>query len=170
MGYQFFPFSQSQGLDMRSCTAACTAQTQYNSRHPKSDCTYNPCVRISPVVVMSTEQQLTLSPDIRQWLRPLQERYSAGPVLFDVQPVLGPVIRQEHRPIPRQRPLHRVVLVQLLGAESGRATGVRAHVRSVRLFGIAAHFDRFGDGRSGTDCFLRSRVTSTTTLYDPGGG
>jgi hypothetical protein len=144
MGYQFFPFSQSQGLDMRSCTAACTAQTQYNSRHPKSDCTYNPCVRISPVVVTSTEQHLTPPPDICQWLRPLQERCSAGPVLFYVQPVLGPFIRQEHRPIPRQRPLHRVVLVQLLGAQSGRATGVRAHVRSMRLFGIAAHIDRFG--------------------------
>lgn len=47
MGYQFFPFSQSQGLDLKTCTDACTKQTQYNSAHPKSDCTYNPCVCMS---------------------------------------------------------------------------------------------------------------------------
>ncbi|MCJ1249366.1 hypothetical protein MMC30_006589 [Trapelia coarctata] len=51
MGYQFFPFSQSQGLDMKSCTDACTKQTGYNSRHPKSDCTYNPCTFVNGYVL-----------------------------------------------------------------------------------------------------------------------
>lgn len=34
MGYQFFPFSQSQGYDPTTCAQACDAQTWYNSQHP----------------------------------------------------------------------------------------------------------------------------------------
>jgi hypothetical protein len=44
MGYQYFPFSQSQGYTPQTCASACLAQTQYNLDHPSSDCTYAPCV------------------------------------------------------------------------------------------------------------------------------
>ena len=44
MGYQFFPFSQSQGYDPSTCAQACTLQTTYNQQHPNSDGSYQSCI------------------------------------------------------------------------------------------------------------------------------
>lgn len=44
MGYQFFPFSQSQGYDPQTCADACNVQTAYDSRHPAADGSYMACV------------------------------------------------------------------------------------------------------------------------------
>lgn len=44
LGYQFFPFSQSQGYDPATCASACTQQTNYNSQHPGSDGSFQTCV------------------------------------------------------------------------------------------------------------------------------
>ena len=44
MGYQFFPFSQSQGYDPQTCADACNVQTAYDSRHPAVDGSYMACV------------------------------------------------------------------------------------------------------------------------------
>ena len=44
MGYQFFPFSQSQGYDPQTCAKACDAQTAYDSRHPAADGSFMSCV------------------------------------------------------------------------------------------------------------------------------
>ncbi|KAL8674828.1 MAG: hypothetical protein Q9168_000809 [Polycauliona sp. 1 TL-2023] len=43
LGYKYLPFSQSQGYDPASCSAACKAQTGYNSRHPNADGSYATC-------------------------------------------------------------------------------------------------------------------------------
>ena len=43
MGYQYFPFSQSQGFTADTCASYCNAQTSYNLNHPSSGCTYTPC-------------------------------------------------------------------------------------------------------------------------------
>ena len=44
MGYQWFPFSQSQGFSTQTCASYCSAQTTYNRAHPSpKDCTYVPC-------------------------------------------------------------------------------------------------------------------------------
>ncbi|MCJ1388116.1 hypothetical protein MMC18_000961 [Xylographa bjoerkii] len=48
MGYQYFPFSQTQGFTPQTCADACGAQTAYNSQHPAADCSYEPCVRRPP--------------------------------------------------------------------------------------------------------------------------
>lgn len=45
MGYQFFPFSQSQGYDPQTCADACDAQTLYDSQHPAADGSFMSCVR-----------------------------------------------------------------------------------------------------------------------------
>lgn len=47
MGYQYFPFSQSQGYDPQTCADACDTQTQYNSAHPATDGSFMSCVRLS---------------------------------------------------------------------------------------------------------------------------
>ena len=47
MGYQYFPFSQSQGYDPQRCADACDAQTLYDSRHPAADGSFMSCVRSS---------------------------------------------------------------------------------------------------------------------------
>ena len=44
MGYQYFPFSQSQGYDPQTCADACTAQTVYDSQHPANDGSFMSCV------------------------------------------------------------------------------------------------------------------------------
>lgn len=46
MGYQYFPFSQSQGYDPQTCADACDAQTLYDSQHPTADGSFMPCVRL----------------------------------------------------------------------------------------------------------------------------
>ena len=46
MGYQFFPFSQTQGFDPSTCASACTAQTTYDESNPNPDCSYQPCVSL----------------------------------------------------------------------------------------------------------------------------
>jgi hypothetical protein len=51
MGYQYFPFSQSQGYTPSTCASACTTQTQYNSQHPGSDCSYEPCIFFNAYVL-----------------------------------------------------------------------------------------------------------------------
>ena len=51
LGYQYFPFSQSQGYTPSTCAAACQAQTGYDSRHPAADCTYLPCVFFNAYVL-----------------------------------------------------------------------------------------------------------------------
>ena len=43
MGYQYFPFSQSQGFSVITCADYCGAQSRYNENHPASDCSYVPC-------------------------------------------------------------------------------------------------------------------------------
>ena len=47
VGYQYFPFSQSQGYDPQRCADACDAQTLYDSRHPAADSSFMSCVRPS---------------------------------------------------------------------------------------------------------------------------
>ena len=49
LGYQYFPFSQSQGYDPQTCADACNVQTTYNSQHPAADGSYMACVRCSPL-------------------------------------------------------------------------------------------------------------------------
>ncbi|KAL8793126.1 MAG: hypothetical protein Q9195_004238 [Heterodermia aff. obscurata] len=51
LGYQFFPFSQSQGYDPATCASACTQQTTYNSQHPGSDGSFQTCVSHHTTVV-----------------------------------------------------------------------------------------------------------------------
>ena len=51
MGYQFFPFSQSQGYDPATCAQACTLQTTYNSQHPNTDGSYQSCVFFNAYVL-----------------------------------------------------------------------------------------------------------------------
>ena len=51
MGYQFFPFSQSQGYDPTTCAQACTVQTAYNSRHPAADGSYQTCTFFNAYVL-----------------------------------------------------------------------------------------------------------------------
>ena len=51
MGYQFFPFSQSQGYDPSTCAQACNVQTAYNSRHPNTDGSYQTCVFFNAYVL-----------------------------------------------------------------------------------------------------------------------
>ena len=46
MGYQYFPFSQSQGYDPQTCADACDAQTLYDSQHPAADGSFMPCVSL----------------------------------------------------------------------------------------------------------------------------
>ncbi|KAL9122385.1 MAG: hypothetical protein Q9187_001051, partial [Circinaria calcarea] len=43
MGYKYFPFNQAQGYNTATCAAACTSETDYNSRHPAADGTYQRC-------------------------------------------------------------------------------------------------------------------------------
>lgn len=43
MGYQFFPFNQTQGYDPSTCASACTIQSQYNSQHPNTDGSFQTC-------------------------------------------------------------------------------------------------------------------------------
>lgn len=45
MGYQYYPFSQSQGYDPQTCANACDVQTTYDSQHPAADGSYMSCVR-----------------------------------------------------------------------------------------------------------------------------
>ncbi|MCJ1479031.1 hypothetical protein MMC13_007715 [Lambiella insularis] len=51
MGYQYFPFSQSQGYTPSTCADACTAQTMYDEQHPANDCSYQPCVFFNAYVL-----------------------------------------------------------------------------------------------------------------------
>lgn len=51
MGYQFFPFSQSQGYDPQTCADACNAQTTYDSQHPAADGSYMSCVFFNAYVL-----------------------------------------------------------------------------------------------------------------------
>ncbi|MCJ1404934.1 hypothetical protein MMC11_008160 [Xylographa trunciseda] len=51
MGYQFFPFSQTQGFDPTTCASACTAQTTYDENHPNPDCSYQPCIFFNAYVL-----------------------------------------------------------------------------------------------------------------------
>ena len=51
LGYQFFPFSQSQGYDPQTCADACNVQTTYNKKHPESDGSYNTCVFFNAYVL-----------------------------------------------------------------------------------------------------------------------
>ncbi|MCJ1458623.1 hypothetical protein MMC28_008997 [Mycoblastus sanguinarius] len=51
MGYQFFPFSQSQGYTPQTCADACTAQTTYDSQHPAADGTYESCIFFNAYVL-----------------------------------------------------------------------------------------------------------------------
>ena len=44
MGYQYFPFSQSQGYDPQTCADACNVQTTYDSENPAADGSYMACV------------------------------------------------------------------------------------------------------------------------------
>ena len=44
MGYQYFPFSQSQGYNPQTCADACSVQTTYDSQHPAADGSYMACV------------------------------------------------------------------------------------------------------------------------------
>ena len=58
MGYKFFSFSQVQSYNqgVTACTAACTAQTAYNSRHPPKTGNPNVCNQVV-VYVLSDENQ-----------------------------------------------------------------------------------------------------------------
>ena len=51
MGFQFFPFSQSQGYEPQTCANACTGQTTYNSFHTNPDGTYQTCVFFNAYVL-----------------------------------------------------------------------------------------------------------------------
>ncbi|MCJ1485749.1 hypothetical protein MMC06_005924 [Schaereria dolodes] len=51
MGYQFFPFSQSQGYDPSTCAQACELQTTYNSQHPNADGSYQTCTFFNAYVL-----------------------------------------------------------------------------------------------------------------------
>jgi len=51
IGYQYFPFSQSQGYDPSFCAQACTAQTQYNSEHPDLDGAFQTCTFFNAYVL-----------------------------------------------------------------------------------------------------------------------
>ncbi|CAD6581526.1 MAG: hypothetical protein ASARMPRED_000637 [Alectoria sarmentosa] len=51
MGYQFFPFSQSQGYDPQTCADACNAQTTYDSQHPAADGSFMSCVFFNAYVL-----------------------------------------------------------------------------------------------------------------------
>ena len=53
LGYQYFPFSQSQGYDPQTCADACNVQTTYNSQHPAADGSYMACVRCFPALKRS---------------------------------------------------------------------------------------------------------------------
>ena len=44
MGYQYFPFSQSQGYNPQTCADACNVQTTYDSQNPAADGSYMACV------------------------------------------------------------------------------------------------------------------------------
>ena len=57
MGYQFFPFSQSQGYDPQTCADACDAQTRYDSRHPAADGSFMSCVSLPFCINLPTINQ-----------------------------------------------------------------------------------------------------------------
>ena len=57
MGYQYFPFSQSQGYDPQTCADACDAQTAYDGRHPAADGSFMSCVSFRFPVNLSTIDQ-----------------------------------------------------------------------------------------------------------------
>jgi len=89
MGSKFYPFSQSQSLNMESCTTACNAQTAYNKAHPKSDGTYQTCVSC---ICILNGALLLIVVGLCEWICSVQEWCAAGSVLFDVHPDLGPVL------------------------------------------------------------------------------
>ena len=104
MGYQFFPFSQSQGYDPSTCASACTQQTTYNSKHPGSDGSFQTCVSPSlvpnisgirvgmePLLIHETHR----STGLLQRLCHLPECYPSRPLLYAVQPSLGSIVRHE---------------------------------------------------------------------------
>ena len=51
MGFQFFPFSQSQGYTPQTCANACQSQTTYNAFHTSADGTYQTCVFFNAYVL-----------------------------------------------------------------------------------------------------------------------
>ena len=51
MGYQWFPFSQSQGFSAQTCADYCDAQTRYNVAHYSPDCSYVPCTFVNAYVL-----------------------------------------------------------------------------------------------------------------------
>ncbi|KAL9136180.1 MAG: hypothetical protein Q9175_002613 [Cornicularia normoerica] len=51
MGYQYFPFSQSQGYDPQTCADACDAQTTYDTQHPAADGSFKSCVFFNAYVL-----------------------------------------------------------------------------------------------------------------------
>ncbi|KAL8686169.1 MAG: hypothetical protein Q9224_005531, partial [Gallowayella concinna] len=51
LGYNFHPFSQSQGYDPSTCAVDCNAQTAYNRRHPAADGSYQTCVFFNAYVL-----------------------------------------------------------------------------------------------------------------------
>ena len=51
MGYQWFPFSQSQGFSATTCATYCDAQTRYNKAHYGSDCSFVPCTFFNAYVL-----------------------------------------------------------------------------------------------------------------------
>ena len=60
MGYQYFPFSQSQGFSAQTCASYCEAQTRYNLNHPASDCSYIPCTFFNAYVLSKNGSPLGL--------------------------------------------------------------------------------------------------------------
>lgn len=104
LGYQFFPFSQSQGYDPSTCASACTQQTTYNSQHPGSDGSFQTCVSPSFDINSSvTRVKIELLPihaayrsaGLLRCLCHLPERYPSRPLLYAVQPSLGSIVRHK---------------------------------------------------------------------------
>ena len=56
MGYQYFPFSQSQGYTAQTCASYCIAQTTYNQAHAASDCSYVPCTFFDAYILSKNDQ------------------------------------------------------------------------------------------------------------------
>ncbi|KAL9134899.1 MAG: hypothetical protein Q9175_003921 [Cornicularia normoerica] len=51
MGYQYFPFSQSQGYEPQTCANACNVQTTYDSKNPAVDGSYMACIFFNAYVL-----------------------------------------------------------------------------------------------------------------------
>lgn len=104
--------------DAAKCAAACTATTGYNSRHPRPDGTYDPCVRFFPLrsrspsfpplsvflVVKNSPYSnicMFLQTELLQRILHPNQRRPRRDLLLLLHPVLGQRVRDQPGPDPR---------------------------------------------------------------------